>query len=93
MISFFILLIFIIILLYSEYIAKHNDKKNSENFTDFRPVINRGKCSRSLTQIRKKFYGNKVINPYPKCTKKKFNWPDYFRNAQFQTAPFNSIYY
>jgi len=93
MIYFFILLIFVIILLYSEYIAKHNDKLNKENFTDFRPIINRGKCSRSLTQKRNKFYGKKVINPYPKCINKKFNWPEYFRTANFQTAAFNSIYY
>ena len=93
MISFFILLFFIIILLYSEYIAKQPNKNTSENFTDFRSIINRGRCSRSLTQKRKKFYGFKVINPFPKCSEKKFNWPDYFRTAKFQAAPFNSIYY
>ena len=95
MISFFILLILIITLLGSEYVARHLPKSSKENFSNFTSLINNGKCSRSLTQRINKFYGNKVINPFPKCSHNKFNWKKYFKNSQskFQAAPFNTIYY
>lgn len=94
MISFFILFILIIVLLYSEYIG--NIKKNittTESFSDFNPnIINTGLCSKSLTQNRNKLDEYKVINPFNNSTDKQFNWDNYFNNANFKVEPVNSLY-
>jgi hypothetical protein len=101
MIYFFILLIFIILLLYSEYIVKikpkHpivkiNPNNHIEKFTDFKSIINMGRCSKSLTQTMNKFNGAKVIDPFNNSNK-SFNWNNYIENARYNVAPLNSVYY
>lgn len=100
MIYFFILLIFIILLLYSEYIVKinqdkpnnHIEKKRIEKFTDFKSSVNNGRCSISLTRTMNKFNGAKVIDPF-NDSNKSFNWNNYIENAKFKAAPLNSVYY
>ena len=109
MIYFFILLIFIILLLYSEYIVKinpnnhieqnnpniHIEQNNPnihiEKFTDFKSIVNMGRCSKSLTQTMNKFNGAKVINPFNNSNK-SFNWNNYIENAKYKVAPFNSVF-
>jgi gamma-glutamyltranspeptidase len=104
MIYFFILLIFIILLLYSEYIVKinpnnpieknkpNNPNNHIEKFTDFKSIINMGRCSMSLTQTMNKFNGAKVIDPFNNSNK-SFNWNNYIGNARYKVAPHNSVYY
>ena len=78
--------------IHKEPIHKEPIHKEQENFTNFVSTVNRGVCSRSLSENINKLNGRKVINPFNNC-QKNFNWENYFNSDKFKQLAFNEVYF
>ncbi len=78
--------------MFSEFKAK----EENEFFAEYRPLVQLGRLSQSLTQNQNKLEGKRVIDPFKKCGGKpnsKFNWSTFFDNAKYTELPVNQVYY
>ena len=81
-----LIILFILFILLAEYTVLNTRNKKDEHWTNYKPIVNKGRCSQNIARVIPMF--QKALDPM-KPSNPHFNWYEYFDSSTFKQQPVN----